>query len=273
MKFKTISSIMLLFVWLIALIPNIALAEEDKKSQISALVRALGYGGAIHAFKNYVIRGNDKYRKATEKHFTAAKEILETLRDMGLDTEESNAVDAISTVVDAYLNNLPTAQEIAEKSKFNAERIHMIDEQVKIDDGPAVEGLAILRDKHQMNEVEKIEYAMGYGGAIHNFKNFIMRGDEKYQKKANESFDLSKQSISTLHKMALSQDESNALVDIEEAIQDYQKGLPQIKSNYVKLANINNLKIWNMVLQASDRVVKVNDRRALDGLALLRKKF
>ena len=62
-------------------IPQNGYAQDDKRENISTLVRLLGYGAAIHNFKNYVLRGNEKYGRKANQFFSEAKLVVAKLRE------------------------------------------------------------------------------------------------------------------------------------------------------------------------------------------------
>ncbi len=104
------------------------------------LQSAIGYGGLIHQFKNYVMRGDDRYRIAFEQQFAA------------LDAELSRAAgdESVSALTRQQIGDiLSTFREYAGKLAI-AQRLHagnaplaQIEKAVKVDDGAA---LAAVRD-------------------------------------------------------------------------------------------------------------------------------
>src|SRR6185295_3100571 len=118
------------------------LAQSRVEPQELNLTRALGYGAGIHHFKNYVLRGADDYRTKADESLGEAEKILASLRVAPDATpKDKEAVDAIEKVVKQYRANLPVAQKMHAEGKS----IQEIDTAVKVDDAPAVAGLAVLR--------------------------------------------------------------------------------------------------------------------------------
>jgi len=62
-----------------------------------------------------------------------------------------------------------------------------IDRTVLIDDASAKLGLDVLREKWIWSDFEEMEFQLGYGKAIHNFKNYLLRGYERYYVAALEN--------------------------------------------------------------------------------------
>ncbi len=232
MKAKTILFFIGILVLLIGIISSVALAQNDsKQSQISNLVRSLGYGAAIHNFKNYVLPGKDKYHKNAAGHFDAAQVAISALQQSSLSNEESIALSNIKKVVDGYQAALLVAQEQIESAKKFSEIIITTDTMVNVDDGPAIDGIVTLRKAYQWNDLEALEYALGYGAAIQNFKNYLLRGTDKYRSNAEERFEEAGNIVSKISANTdLSSEEKAALADISTMIKGYQNGFLRIKA-------------------------------------------
>ena len=273
MKSKTTLFFAAIFVFLIGTISSIALAQEDiKQSQISNLVRSLGYGAAIHNFKNYVLRGKDKYRQNASQHFDTAKTIIASLRNNQLSNEESMALNEIEKVVNDYQAALLTIQEQIESEKNVAEIIITADETAKVDDKPAIDGIATLRKGYQWSELEALEYALGYGAAIHNFKNYLLRGRDDYKSNTENWFSEAEKAAAKINEANLSDEEQTALADILHTIKAYQKGLLRIESTADKIQNTQHKRLQSLMISSSDKMVKVDDGPAMAGLAVLGKR-
>ncbi len=101
----------------------------------------LGYGGVIHNFKNYVLRGQAKYLQRLDRNFAALDSALERYRGLpDLSSAESTALSAISGVVENYRQN---AQRVAELVRAG-DSARAIDKVVKIDDSPAFKAFQTL---------------------------------------------------------------------------------------------------------------------------------
>jgi methyl-accepting chemotaxis protein len=114
----------------------------DLQAQVADLVRALGYGNAIHQFKNYVLRGADKHANAAAAAFAQAQETVTALQ-AGADAAQAEALKGIAGTIAQYQEALPTIKALQAEGKS----VQEVDAAVKIDDKPAIEGLAALRGK------------------------------------------------------------------------------------------------------------------------------
>jgi methyl-accepting chemotaxis protein len=114
---------------------------------ITQLKGAMGYGGGIHQFKNYVIRGQDKQVKSFAKHYAKFKHTLSEYRRLDISSLERSALNDIEHTFGLYAKNLKKAIVLVQSGKSPKE----IDRSIKISDGPAVKALKTLE-----NELSKI---------------------------------------------------------------------------------------------------------------------
>jgi methyl-accepting chemotaxis protein len=113
-----------------------------KSDLIADLRQALGYGGMIHQFKNMVLRRDTQRIDVVRARAKAATQALEAYRNIGVDAEETQSLQAIGSVIAAYESSTDVAERMIKEGKTTAE----IDQVVKIDDGPALAALAKLDD-------------------------------------------------------------------------------------------------------------------------------
>ena len=115
---------------------------ETKMSLLSKINDDFGYGGAIHNYKNFLIRQDDKYldlfNENYEEFIKDKKEYL-TLADVSL--YEINKLQEIESVFYEYKINIDKIKEILYTNK----NIKAIDKAVKIDDIPALEAMKSLK--------------------------------------------------------------------------------------------------------------------------------
>ena len=106
------------------------------------LARQFGYGGAIHAFKNYVLRGEARYKQAFDAQVARTEAILDQYLALpALEEAEREALGAFGGVVAAYVEG---AGRVATLVAANA-AVADIDRSVKVDDKPALDALARLQ--------------------------------------------------------------------------------------------------------------------------------
>ncbi len=243
------------------------MGEFEQRADPSAtaqneLVQALGYGGMIHAFKNFVLRGDEKYYRIANQNAGAALSSLERL--MNLEPELRAELKPIATAVQNYVAALSTVQSQHANGKTPEE----IDAAVKIDDGPALVAIALLAQE-QVHEFEgelvkssllaELRDHLGYGGMIHHLKNLVLRQDTPRIEKARSAATSAQNVIVQLKTFELSINEQQALRDLSSVVEQYASALDQISDLIAKGKTATEI----------DAEVKVSDSPALDGLRAL----
>ncbi len=116
---------------------------SHKQQLVSQLKSDFGYGGAIHLFKNYVLRGQDKYLSRFDAAYQKAKAAIKEYQSLETTSEELAQLDTIGKTYTRYATNLKMAagkwaEGLAPKD---------IDKLVKISDGPALKAFSDLEIK------------------------------------------------------------------------------------------------------------------------------
>ena len=110
----------------------------------------------------------------------------------------------------------------------------------------------------------KIESSFGYGNMIHNFKNYVLRGDEKYYSRVKKSSAEITQAVQQYQRLeGLSSNEAQALKDIEGVNQEYNGATDQVQALISSGKNIAEL----------DATVKISDKRAIEGFTTLKQVY
>lgn len=124
--------------------------RDDALAREEALLRIrenAGYGAMIHNFKNYVLRGQDKYHgRIVKNHEGIQKAIAEYRSISSITAEERKALNDIEGVYQKYRNETDRVAGFV-KQGMTAQQI---DGQVKISDGPAVQGLEVLEKQYRV---------------------------------------------------------------------------------------------------------------------------
>ena len=111
-----------------------------KLALLSDIKAQFGYGGFIHNFKNYILRGQEKYINRFKDNSQKMNLALSKLSEITGTAEEQNALEQIKIVAQAYTDNMKIAANLVSQGKTPAE----IDKVVKIDDAPAFAGFATI---------------------------------------------------------------------------------------------------------------------------------
>ena len=117
-----------------------AVARQKLLMQIKG---QFGYGGIIHNFKNYVLRGQSKYKDRIKKNQANILGYLDEYRELGLTSAENQALDKIKGVMQNYFSNVALVEKMWAQGKTPEE----VDGVVKISDNPAFEGFTVLNDR------------------------------------------------------------------------------------------------------------------------------
>jgi methyl-accepting chemotaxis protein len=112
--------------------------------------------------------------------------------------------------------------------------------------------------------LQDIKTNFGYGGAIHNFKNFLIRNQERYRIRSENQLQDILSSVEYYRAIpGLGNHETKALNDIAKVIGNYQKQIAIIMHMHSEKASI----------KAIDQIVKVDDKPAIMALRTLQIEF
>lgn len=112
----------------------------QKLELLSALRRDLGYGGATHHFKNYVLRGTSGLAPEIRREYGAALQEIAAYRALDISPVELNALSDLEATILAYMNNLA----VAEAMRADGAAIEEIDAAVRVSDTNAVQAIGTL---------------------------------------------------------------------------------------------------------------------------------
>ncbi len=283
------------FVFLLAawMLPLHGLQAAGAQQDVALIIRLMGYDGGIHNFKNYVLRGRQQYYKAARDNFAQIHEIIQRLIDNAeLTSEDQQALATIKAVVESYDTTLDRLAGLQAKGW----RTEDIDRTVIIDDTPAKAALDALRAKWSWSDFDEMEFQLGYGKAIHNFKNYLLRGQERYHTNALQNLlavdaliarqyslpefanpRLAAQKAINREGKITSEDQqayNSAVRDKEERFRQDRAALEAVER--VAQSYRNNLRLINKLIAAQrpvqqiDQTIKIYDIPAKQGLARLR---
>lgn len=102
-----------------------------------------GYGGAIHHFKNYVLRQQSSYLNRFNSSFSQLKQTFINYQQLpDLSNKEKQWLDVVQTVAEKYNSYSKLIASLAQAGKTAEE----IDKVVKIDDKPALQAMQAIDD-------------------------------------------------------------------------------------------------------------------------------
>jgi methyl-accepting chemotaxis protein len=104
-----------------------------------------GYGGMIHNFKNYVLRGQDKYLPRIAKNYQGIQDNITRYQGLtGVTDAEQQALDNVFQVAKNYYENSILVSNLFSQGKTPEQ----VDSVVKISDKPALSGFEILNQSY-----------------------------------------------------------------------------------------------------------------------------
>ncbi|MEQ8398863.1 response regulator [Thalassobaculum sp.] len=134
---------------------------RTKLEMLYRLRRALGFGGMIEDFKDLVLLSDKHLVADVHRSIESARGYLSGYRALGASQDEESALNAIESVLDQYYANANIIAGMAAAGATAAS----IDQQVRIDDGPALSGLhaleiAVARDASA--RTQRIDEALNF---------------------------------------------------------------------------------------------------------------
>ncbi len=119
-------------------IRNIIISAAQKKSLISEMKEFAGYGGLIHNFKNYLIRGDGKYKKAVINHYNILMNSINKYKSIqNITAKEIQYLHDIENVFKKYYNGLNRVSD-AKDSKYT---VKQLDKIIVVNDSSAINAL------------------------------------------------------------------------------------------------------------------------------------
>ncbi|VAX06983.1 diguanylate cyclase/phosphodiesterase (GGDEF & EAL domains) with PAS/PAC sensor(s) [hydrothermal vent metagenome] len=121
---------------------QILLSVAEKLDALEQLQTITGYGGLIHQFKNYVLRGNAAYKNNFNHIYTKAQHSFDTYRNIpNISNREKSDISIIEKTFQKYYELLP----VIEKMRNEGSDIDLVDNAVKVDDTMAIDAITRLR--------------------------------------------------------------------------------------------------------------------------------
>ena len=120
---------------------KIAFSKVIKDKIISDIKEIIGYGGMIHDFKNYVLRGDKSYEIKFNKNYQKFVALCD--KYSSLKTTTKKELELIKIIKDTFLGYKNGLKKVVKAHKQNI-KIKELDKIVKIDDKPAIDAIYIL---------------------------------------------------------------------------------------------------------------------------------
>lgn len=113
-----------------------------RTEQLSRLEREIGFGGLIHDFKNYILRGEINYLNSFLMRLESSQKHIDTFSQLNnLVGSEKQAIQILKQAISLYHQHILLAQELR-KDGYKAEQIDL---KVRIDDSQAIAAIKALQ--------------------------------------------------------------------------------------------------------------------------------
>ncbi|MEG3640374.1 response regulator [Magnetococcus sp. PR-3] len=142
---------------------QLALSRAQVLSRIN---QELGYGGFIHHFKNYVLRGQPHYYDRVQAGFERFEALTSHYYSLAPSPKEIEAMGNFTQVIEKYKNNVHRAYLLVKRGADPK----AVDKVVKIDDAPAITAMRILTDSIDAFRTEKQATTMA---SLHTTKSYL----------------------------------------------------------------------------------------------------
>ncbi|MGE4219981.1 MAG: diguanylate cyclase [Alphaproteobacteria bacterium] len=200
-------------------------AERSERTRLEdVLASSTGFGGFIHYFKNYVLRGGDADAGRAREALGVVFQAIKAYRRLELSPIDTAALDDIEKTFRDYSERLNVAVQMRDVGQSAL----AIDAVVRTDDRAAIEGIERLR-RQTVYEViggedhlrpgkflllGQLRIALGYGGLVHCFRNYVLRREEPDLQCAYEKAQDAQDLISDYRAAGVNQTEAFALADL-----------------------------------------------------------
>lgn len=240
---------------------------RSEKARLGGQLRAaLGYGGMIHSFKNFILRKDTSQRDVALDRIGGVRTVLGQYSLLPLTGTERIAIEDISKTIEAYRKAVSTAEAAIQSGKTASQT----DDLTRVDDSLALRGLETLSLEAVTSGADEVVITKsvlisrllseaGYGGMIHNFKNYVLRGEAKFRTAALQNLSVLNEIIAQFKSLKVHRGESIALLDLEQTLKAYSSALSTIKG----MIDDGGL------VEEIDAKVKVSDGAGLRALNLL----
>lgn len=118
--------------------------SEKRNTALTKIYHAVGYGGFIHNFKNYVLRQEPELLEKLDADISTTFSAINTYKQADLSSHEQLALDIIQATFEKYKNNLAVAVNMINQGRGVSE----IDAAVRINDQPALTAFQKLQDEN-----------------------------------------------------------------------------------------------------------------------------
>ena len=144
----------------------------EKQKILSEMKSIVGYGGFIHHFKNYLLRGKEKYKIKAEKEYKQLLKLIDEYKKLGTTPEEMSNLNNIQKTFERYYNGLEKVQYAVNKNIS----IKELDKIVKINDNSAIKAFKTLTSNLvELNDISVDKWIKLSTERINKMKKYLDR--------------------------------------------------------------------------------------------------
>lgn len=188
------------------------LVSDPQRAALNELQIALGMGGMIHRFHDYIVRADAIYHQSTGWHIRDAREAIQKLVTAELkhdqDLEQLRAqLDFYESYLDEVFSAL--AQKNAAREIFSS---------IRADDSRAlialreIEARISSKDEGSKGAVlGELISALGYGGMIHGVRSMLFSANAQHKERALAGLERARDALNKYRDLSLTEAELSAL--------------------------------------------------------------
>ena len=211
--------------------------SSNRAQSLSAIIRNMGYGGMIHYFKKFIIKGEDEFSHKSMLNAGAALAAIEQYKASPISPQERASLAVLKNTIMQYMAAITRAGE----AMMEGDTVRDIDKKIRISDGPAIKAIITLRkaisashNKGATSGTTKTEQygmmlsALGYGGMVHHFTNYIIRRDPPRVARIKEAIANYRKAAQGYRALGINEMEKQALGRIEKIVSQYEKDVATV---------------------------------------------
>ncbi|HEY9078995.1 methyl-accepting chemotaxis protein [Magnetovibrio sp.] len=144
-----------------------------KSSYLNAVYKALGFGGMLHQYKDYLLSQDRKQIVQFHIKLREIRVALDAYYAIGVNPAEKQALNDILQVIEAYSNALQQAEQMVKQGK----RADEIARTIVIDDAPAIRGIDRLLseiDNSRAESARVVNSAVAKASFVSNTSSIVV---------------------------------------------------------------------------------------------------
>lgn len=240
---------------------RLAVSADPYNIAVATLTKEMGYGGMIHNYQNAVLRGDKSYAEAAKRGAGAVLAALDNIAVLKPET-----LDDVAVLRDT-VHDYEAAVDRVRIMRLSGTPATQVAETVSLDDGPAWQAvlnlIALTSDgtnpQYKVTYLRWLRGMLGYNGAVHHFKNYVLHQDPAMAEAARASFAEAHEMAEEYRARGHNQREDRALDTIEAVIAEYVQGLDVVARGIAD----------GLSAEKIDAMVRVSDAPAIEALGVL----